>query len=43
MRSVLLCMLRQVSKVEMFKKTLKREFSLHAKYNMSKEIEWMDE
>ena len=37
MRSVLLCMLRQVSKVEMFKKTLKREFSLHAKYNMSKD------
>jgi phosphorylase kinase alpha/beta subunit len=34
MRSLLLCMLRQVDKVEAFKKSLKKEHSLHAKYHM---------
>lgn len=35
MRSILLCLLRQADRVESFKKTLKTDSALHAKYSMS--------
>uniref|UniRef100_A0A1X7VMW5 Phosphorylase b kinase regulatory subunit n=1 Tax=Amphimedon queenslandica TaxID=400682 RepID=A0A1X7VMW5_AMPQE len=35
MRSLLLCMLGQADKVEAFKKTLNKDYALHAKFNMS--------
>ena len=41
MRSLLLCMLGQADKVEAFKKTLNKDYALHAKFNMSKSYMYM--